>query len=210
MGQVLSLAKVAGRDGALGRHVHNTDHACCGPKEDPMRLKSFAARLLVLLLVLPVSFVTARAETQFPKPSMINADAKMLEEFRLFYEDIEAALKKKDINEIMSFYGDDYLHHGITKKQLRFMWLEIFTNFEELYSVHVFTKISVQGNYAILVCTGGIFGIANKGEDYRTIDHWVAQNHWLTKVGGKWKMVGGATHHAPRRRGGKLELHPFF
>ena len=71
-----------------------------------MRLKSFAARLLVLLLVLPASFVTVRAETQFPKPSMTNADAKMLEEFRLFYEDIEAALKKIDINEIMSFYGD--------------------------------------------------------------------------------------------------------
>jgi hypothetical protein len=90
------------------------------------------------------------------------------------------------------------------------MWLEVFGDFADLYSVHVFTKITVHGDDAILVCTGGLFGIAKEGEDYTTVDQWVTQNHWLTRVDGEWKMIGGATLQAPRKRGGRLELHPFF
>ena len=74
----------------------------------------------------------------------------------------------------------------------------------------MFTKITVAGSDAILVCTGGLFGIARKGDDYTTVDQWVAQPHWVTKEAGKWKMIGGATHGSPRRRGGRMELHPFF
>ncbi|MDP6390542.1 MAG: hypothetical protein QF654_11655 [Alphaproteobacteria bacterium] len=174
-----------------------------------MRLTFLKAATVGLALVL-AGAVAATAETQFPKPRMTNADDKTNEEFRQFYEEIEAALKSEDVEKIMSFYSDDYLHHGITKKQLKFMWLEVFTNFDDLYSVHVFTKITVAGSDAILVCTGGLFGIARKGDDYTTVDQWVAQPHWVTKEAGKWKMIGGATHGSPRRRGGRMELHPFF
>lgn len=166
--------------------------------------------LLATALLVPGLSTSAWAETQFSKPSTVNVDEKTLAEFESFYEEIEKALLEKDVDKIMSFYADDYLHHGITKKQLKFMWLEVFSNFADLYSVHVFTKITVAGDDAILVCTGGLFGIAQKGEDYTTVDQWVTQNHWITKVDGKWKMIGGATHQAPRKRGSKLELHPFF
>jgi ketosteroid isomerase-like protein len=175
-----------------------------------MKLNTVIAGLLALLFGLSVNLSAATAETQFPKPSKNNADAKTMEEFRQFYEEIEKALKAENVTKIMSFYADDYLHHGITKKQLKFMWLEVFGNFDELYSVHVFTKITVYGNDAILVCTGGLFGVVSKGEDYTTVDQWVTENHWLTKVDGKWKMIGGATRPSPRQRGGRMELHPFF
>lgn len=175
-----------------------------------MKLTYVAAGLLAFLLVLPGSVSSASAESQFPKASKTNADAKTTEEFRAFYEEVEKALAAEDVGRIMSFYSDDYLHHGITKKQLKFMWLEVFSNFDDLYSVHVFTKINVHGNDAILVCTGGLFGIANKGEDYITVDHWLTAPHWVTRIDGKWKIIGGATHKAPVKRGSKLELHPFF
>ena len=175
-----------------------------------MKLPHVAAALLALYLVLPGSVSTALAELQFPKSSKTNADAKATEEFRSFYEELEAALLAEDIGKIMSFYSDEYQHHGITKKQLKFMWLEVFSNFDDLYSVHVFTKITVHGEDAILVCTGGLFGIAKEGEDYITVDNWVTAPHWLTKTDGKWKIIGGATHKAPVKRGSKLELHPFF
>ncbi len=115
----------------------------------------------------------------------MNADEKTLREFTAFYDKIEEAMAAEDIDRIMDFYAEDYLHHGITKKQLKFMWLEVFGNFSDLYSVHVFTKITVHGNDAILVCTGGLFGIEDGRSDYTTVDQWVTQNHWLTKVGGK-------------------------
>ena len=175
-----------------------------------MRFKALAAGLLALVIWLPGYVPAADAQTQFPKPSRTNADARTLEEFRGFYDRIEKALQEEDIDKIMTFYTDDYLHHGITKKQLKFMWLEVFGNFADLYSVHVFTKITVHGDDAILVCTGGLFGIAKEGEDYTTVDQWVTQNHWLTRVDGEWKMIGGATHQAPRKRGARLEFHPFF
>lgn len=175
-----------------------------------MSIKIIMAGIFALTIAVLGDAPAARSEIQFPKTSKTNADAATLKEFNRFYEEIEKALQEENISKIMSFYADDYLHHGITKKQLKFMWLEVFANFEELYSVHVFTKITAHGKDAILVCTGGLFGVANKGEDYTTVDQWVTHNHWLSKVNGEWKMVGGATHQSPRKRGSRLELHPFF
>ena len=175
-----------------------------------MRFKALTAGLLVLVILPPIHVPAAQAELQFPKAAKTNADEKTLAEFSAFYDEIEKALKEEDVGKIMLFYADDYLHHGITKKQLKFMWLEVFGAFSDLYSVHIFTEITIHGDDAILVCTGGLFGVAKGNKDYTTVDQWVTQNHWLTKVGGKWKMIGGATHFAPRKRGSRLELHPFF
>jgi ketosteroid isomerase-like protein len=154
---------------------------------------------------------SAVADVQFPKAEKTNADENVVQEFEAFYDQIEAALASEDIDRIMSFYAEDYLHHGITKKQLKFMWLEIFSEFSDLYSVHIFTRVDVHGGDAILVCTGALLGIPPEGGDYQTVDRWVSQNHWLTKVDGQWRMIGGATHESPAARGSrKLELHPLF
>ena len=153
----------------------------------------------------------ALAEIQMPKPERTNAEPATLQEFEAFYAEIEAALAAEDIDRLMSYYAEDYLHRGITRKQLRFMWLEIFSEFSELYSVHIFAKIDVHGGDAILACTGALLGIPLEGGDYQAVDRWVNQNHWLTKVGGQWKMIGGATHEAPGKPGSRtLELHPLF
>ncbi len=86
-----------------------------------MRLWNAILGLLVLAFLLPAYVLPVRADIQFPKPNKIDTDEKTLEEFGVFYDEIEAALKEEDIDKIMSFYHDEYLHHGITKKQLRFM-----------------------------------------------------------------------------------------
>ena len=153
----------------------------------------------------------AGAEIQLSKPGKTNAAPATLKEFGGFYAQIEAALAAEDIDRMMGFYAEDYLHHGITKKQLKFMWLEIFGEFSELYSVHIFSRIDVHGTDAILVCTGVLLGVPPEGGDYQAVDRWVNQNHWLTKVGGAWKMIGGATIETPARPGSRrLELHPLF
>ena len=96
-----------------------------------MRFKALTAGLLALAIWLPGYVPAADAQTQLPKPSKTNADEKTLEEFRVFYEQIEKALQDEDVGKIMTFYADDYLHHGITKKQLKFMWLEVFGSFAD-------------------------------------------------------------------------------
>ncbi len=171
----------------------------------------FSAVLSILLVSMIGPVPSAVADVQFPKPEKTNADEGTVQEFEAFYEQIEMALADEDIDRIMSFYAEDYLHHGITKKQLKFMWLEIFSEFSDLYSVHIFSRIDVHGGDAILVCTGVLLGIPLEGGDYQTVDRWVNQNHWLTKVDGEWRMIGGATHESPTARGSrKLELHPLF
>lgn len=171
----------------------------------------FSAVLSILLVSMIGPVPGAVADVQFPRAAKTNADEGTVREFEDFYEQIEAALTSEDIDRIMSFYAEDYLHHGITKKQLKFMWLEIFSEFSDLYSVHIFTRVDVHGGDAILVCTGALLGIPPEGGDYLTVDRWVSQNHWLTKVDGQWRMIGGATHESPISRGSrKLELHPLF
>jgi ketosteroid isomerase-like protein len=169
---------------------------------------TIASALWALFLAAAVAGGAARADIQMPKPERTNADARTEAEFAAFYEQFEEALQGEDIDTIMSFYAGDYLHHGITKRQLRFMWLEILGSFDDLYSVHIFSKITVHGDDAILVCTGALLGIDKKGADYQAVDRWVNQNHWLTRIDGKWRMIGGATK--PQSLGSKLELHPFF
>lgn len=176
-----------------------------------MTLRTLAAALLAFVILVPVDNPEVRAEIQLPKASKTNADERTLAEFSTFYERIENALRTEDIDTLMSFYAEDYLHHGITKKQLRFMWLEIFSNFSDLYSVHVFSKITVHGGDAILVCTGALLGIGPGEEDYQAVDRWVNQDHWLTRVDDEWKMIGGATHQAPALGSTRqLEIHPLF
>jgi ketosteroid isomerase-like protein len=172
---------------------------------------SFRKLLSVLLsaVMLIIGYVPiVDAEYQFPQADKISADKSSIDEIGRFYDQIEEALKKEDIDKMMGFYADDYLYHGITKKQLKFMWLEIFSNYTDLYSVHIFTKIDVHGDDAISICTGGLFGTEKKGEDYQVIDRWITHPHWLTRVNGEWKMIGGGTHETPGRGG--LDLHPLF
>lgn len=175
-------------------------------------MRSAVVGILAALLVFAAGLVpAARAEIQLPKSDRTNADEQAIEELEAFYAAIEEALGAEDIDRIMSYYADDYLHHGITKKQLRFMWLEIFSNFSDLYSVHIFSKIDVFGGDAILVCTGALLGIPSQGKDYEAVDRWVNLPHWLTKIDGEWRIIGGASQQAPARPGsGILELHPLF
>jgi len=176
-----------------------------------MKRGPLLAALFVVLALVAGYAPRAGAEIQLPKPEKSNAPAATLEEFEDFYAQIEAALAAEDINRMMGFYAEDYLHHGITKKQLKFMWLEIFSEFSDLYSVHIFSRIDVHGNDAILVCTGALLGVPPAGGDYQAVDRWVNVNHWLTKVGGEWKMIGGATQETPATPGSRrLELHPLF
>jgi ketosteroid isomerase-like protein len=166
----------------------------------------------ISLIFLPGTVVWGEvgSSVHLPQPEKINADKKTVEELKAFYIKLEKALAQEDIDTLMTFYADDYLHHGITKRQLRFMWLEILNNFDSLYSAHIFTKIDLIKNDAVIVCTGGLFGIpkGSKSGDYETIDSWVDVNHWLTKANGKWKMVGGGTHSSEGALG--LKLHPLF
>ncbi|MBL6931808.1 MAG: hypothetical protein ISR45_02580 [Rhodospirillales bacterium] len=167
-------------------------------------------RMMFLLTFTLFVIDSAWAEIQLPEEEKIVANYQTMQEFRAFYDEVEAALKAEDIDRIMALYADDYLHQGITKRQLRFMWLEIFNAYDDLYSIHAFSNIHVTGADAILNCTGALMGIEKKGRDFLAVDRWIMLNHWLTRIDGKWKMVGGASHTGATLKESKDDSHPLF
>ena len=177
-------------------------------------MKKLRTIVIIVFASVFLSVYDLRAEVgsslHLPPLEKMKVDKKILKELKVFYDQIEVALHAEDIKTLMAFYADDYLHHGITSRQLRFMWLEIFNNFDKLYSAHIFTKIDLSEKDFIITCTGGLFGIpqGSKTGDYVTVDSWSNVNHWLTRIDDEWKMVGGGTHSQPGALG--LKLHPLF
>lgn len=166
--------------------------------------------LIVLVAGLLLAIAPVRADIQLPDDDQVTANSQEMEEFKTFYKEVDAALKAEDIGRIMALYADDYLHQGITKRQLRFMWLEIFNAYDDLYSIHAFSNIHVTGPDAILNCTGALMGIGKNSKDFIAVDRWITLNHWLTRIDGKWKMVGGASHAGATLKESKDDSHPLF
>jgi ketosteroid isomerase-like protein len=161
----------------------------------------------------------AKPHVEFPPSSEIQASKNDVKELKAFYAKIENAMVRENLDAMMRFYSDDYFHRGITKQQVRLMWKDIFSKFHKLKSVHVFSEITVQDTEALVVCTGTLLGVpaGAVGQKNVAIDKWINQNHFLSKSGGSWKIVGGASHWLEEITvlpGGavdyQLEFHPLF
>lgn len=161
----------------------------------------------------------AKAHVQMPPSDVIKASQADAESIVAAYGKIEEALAKEDIDTIMTFYADDYFHQGITKGMIRNLWSNIFKTFDNLNTAHVFSAVEVKDNEAIITCTGTLLGIPSDSKDkkYVAVDKWADTDHYLSKKGGSWKIVGGASHWLvePFVKYGKdvkyqLEFHPLF
>lgn len=182
-----------------------------------------AVVFLSFMLVLSsfAAMADAAPHVQFPPSDAIQASKESVKELESFYAKVEEALIKKDVNALMAFYADDYFHNGITKDMIKALWTNIFKNFDNLNSIHVFSNVLVQEGEAVVACTGTLLGIPKDSKDrqYVTVDRWINQSHWLSKKADSWQIVGGATHWLTEMktkvRHGRpieyqLEFHPLF
>ncbi|MBI5344674.1 MAG: hypothetical protein HZB83_04965 [Deltaproteobacteria bacterium] len=183
--------------------------------------KTLFTVLIAASFMLAAFVVKANAmpHVQFPLSEDIKAGKESLKEIETLYAKVEEALMKKDVDGIMNFYANDYFHRGITKQQLRGLWSDIFAKFDKLNSIHIFTDISVRDNEAAIVCTGTLFGVPKGSKDGKhvSVDRWTNQSHYLSRTGGSWQIVGGASHWMTETKvnpGGaveyQLEFHPLF
>ena len=171
---------------------------------------------LLAITFLFSAFVTisyAKSRIQFPEPEMMQAEKNTEKELEKFYDGIEDALSKKDLDALMTYYADDYNHNGVDKQHLRSLWTKMFAKFDKLYSTHIFSKVEVKGTEAALKCTGVLMGWPKGGSDFGIVDNWTVSPHYMSKKSGSWKIVGGATRwHEEEKATGeyRLEFHPFF
>lgn len=161
----------------------------------------------------------AQPHVHFPSPEDTTASKESVKELEVFYDKLDDALAKKDLDTLMSFYANDYFHQGITKDIIKNLWSNLFNNFDRINSVHFFSSMNVQGTEALIVCTGDLMGVPKDSKEKQNvvIDRWTNQNHWLSKKDGKWQIVGGATHWLSEARvlpkGAvkyQIEFHPLF
>jgi ketosteroid isomerase-like protein len=156
---------------------------------------------------------------QLPPSEVIKASKQDVDDIVAVYGKIEEALAKEDLDAIMAFYADDYVHQGITKSQIRNLWANLFKTFDSLNSAHVFSAVVARENEAAVTCTGTLLGIpaGSKDKSYVAVDKWENVKHYLSKKSGTWQIVGGASHWLvePMVKYGEdvkyqLEFHPLF
>ncbi len=186
-----------------------------------MLRRSLIVVVLLVTAFMLSGFVTtsyAKSRVQLPEPEMIKADENTVKELEKFYEGIEDALAKKDLDTLLTYYADDYNYNGVNKAHLRSLWAKMFSKFDKLYSTHIFSKLGSKKNEVAITCTGVLMGWPKGGVDYEIADNWVASNHYLSKKSGSWKIVGGATRWNTGIRVTepyetieyRLDVHPFF
>ena len=185
-----------------------------------LRTSIVIAAFLMTIILTSGNFTLLDAKTriQLPPAEQIEGDKKSVRQLEEFYDGIEEALDKKDLDKLMSFYSDDYSHNYVSKAQLRNLWSDTFKRFDNLYSAHIFSAINVWNGEASVRCTGVLMGQPVDGDTIEVVDNWTNTNHYLTMKSGAWQIMGGASRwHTVQEQtvpGEKLvyhlEFHPFF
>ncbi len=129
------------------------------------------------------------------------------------FNQAEDALQSKNLDGLMALYSEQYRYHGLSKSDLRTMWREIFDQYDQVTSNHIFSRIQVVASgkspTAEVICTGNLWGTSKETGKQVIIDSWFYETHHLAYEGGKWRILGhGEGTPQPLRWGGSP--HPFF
>jgi hypothetical protein len=190
------------------------------------RQRSIFIASIVAMLTLSLSWfgTDAQAKVRLSPSDDIEATEEQIEEINSFFDALERAIIREDIDLVMTFYSEEYFHRGITKDQVRRLWANIFRKYDNLKSVHVFSNIKFvedeEGlDEGLVVCTGTLMGTTAGSKSKRriTIDSWAEQNHYLYREKGSWKITGGSSHRMMKDKSliGKaverpLGFHPLY
>ncbi len=143
-----------------------------------------------------------------------DADQLVTKELVAAFNEAETAVKKADLDALMTFYSTAYNYHGLRRSDVRRVWEEVFLHYRDISSSHVFTELKlVQADgarKAYVTCTGGLQGTEKQTGKPVTIDSWSREVHYLVKEAGAWRFlgnVGGAVDHVPT---GSAPHHPLF
>jgi len=146
--------------------------------------------------------------------TVVEADQKMMKELVAAFDRAEAAVQKADLEALMDFYAKGYNYYGLKRSDVRRVWSEVFTHYEQLTSKHVFTELKLVRDgverKAYVTCTGGLYGTDKQTGKPITIDSWVQEVHHLVKEEGGWKFLGNAGGTSLSAPPASAPHHPLF
>jgi hypothetical protein len=143
----------------------------------------------------------------------IQADQRTVDELMLTFHKADEALRRQDLDVLMSIYSKNYNYHGFDKAELRNVWQDFFKQYRDFSSTHVFSSITAATTNkpptAEITCTGSLWAISKLTGRRVNIDSWYGDIHHLVYEDGAWRIQGHAWE-APRDTRYVLSPHPFF
>ena len=119
-------------------------------------------------------------------------DEKTVTELVAVFDEAEQAVKKRDLEGVMALYSEKYNYHGLKKSDIRKIWMDLFDNYKEIESTHLFSRIvSVgPGENVEITCSGGVRAVSKISNLRVPIDSWYGEVHYMVKEDGTWKIRG--------------------
>lgn len=179
---------------------------------------------LVLCLVLVVGVVSAKVQVLSETTLLVGgkkvtgqndlAIHPVVKGLLAAFERAESALKKEDLNGLMTFYAPAYDYHGLKGNDVRRIWSEVFEHYKAVESLHLFSDIKVtqvdNELRAEVTCTGGLYGIEERSGNRVTLDSWFREVHYLVKEDGVWRFLGNAGEIPTGAPFASAPHHPLF
>ena len=168
---------------------------------------------LIAVIALLAGIGTAEAIVVPPSGSMIEVDVATLKAVVGTFEQAEEAIKAHDLEKVMAIYSPQYTYHGLKKDDLRKIWKDLFDEYQEIASTHLFTKMTKVGSGRDTVlevtCTGHLWARSKISGLYVPIDSWHEEVHYLVLEEGAWR-VRGNVGESPRVLPFCTAPHPLF
>ncbi|MBH0197367.1 MAG: hypothetical protein HP494_17680 [Nitrospira sp.] len=166
-----------------------------------------------LILIFLTGLGTAQAKIVVPTSSVIEVDAATRTAIVDTFEQAEQAIKAHDLEIVMAIYSPQYNYHGLKKDDIQKIWKDLFTEYQEIASTHLFTKMTKvgSGRDAVLevTCTGHLWARSKTSGLFVPIDSWYEEVHYLVMESGGWRLRGNVGE-SPRVLPFGIAPHPLF
>jgi ketosteroid isomerase-like protein len=144
--------------------------------------------------------------------AVIKADDKTVDDILAAFNRAEEALHARDIDALMEVYARDYNYRDLMKADVRKIWENLFAQYSQISSTHVFSQIVAEGrkpSTAEITCTGRLWGTSNESGERVILDSWFFEVHHLVPEDGA-RQVRGVPGEPPEVLGFPVTPHPFF
>ena len=134
----------------------------------------------------------AGAGTVLVPGAQSETDEKTVTELLAEFDRAEQAVKKRDLEGVMALYSEKYNYHGLKKSDIRKIWKDLFDNYKDIESTHLFTRIvsvGPAGNVEI-TCSGNVRAVSKISNLRVPVDSWYGEVHYMVKEDGAWKIRG--------------------
>lgn len=176
------------------------------------RVRAAITALMIIIASL-VGMGTAQAKIVVPAGSMIEVDEATVNAVVAMFERTEQAVKAHDLETVMAAYSPQYNYHGLKKDDIRKVWRDLFDEYKEIASTHLFSKVTKvgSGSNAVLevTCTGHLWAASKTSGLYIPIDSWHEEVHYLVFEEGGWRIRGNVGE-SPRVLSFGTAPHPLF